>query len=101
MDEARGLMGELRKRKVKVIVLGGDLNSQMPKHIPKITGASCYGVQDPSHDLRTDMMCALMKDFDMYCANTFMSDQFTQERTGPVPQLFTSLIICASLMAPP
>ena len=87
MDEAWGLMGELRKRKVKVIVLGGDSNSQMPKHIPKITGASCYGVQDPSHDLRTDMMCALMKDFNMYCANTFMSDPAHTRKDWSSPQI--------------
>ena len=91
MDEARGSMGELRKRKMKVIVLGGDLNSQMPKHIPKITGASCYGVQDPSHDLRTDMMCALMKDFNMCCANTFMSDPAHTRKDWSSPPIFYQL----------
>ena len=37
MNEARGLMGELRKRKVEVMVLGGALNNQMPTFIPMIT----------------------------------------------------------------
>ena len=73
MNEARGLMGELRKRKVEVLVLGGKLNSQMPKFIPMITGGSCYALHDSAHDLRTDMMCALMKDFNMYSASTLMS----------------------------
>ena len=80
MHECRVQLTILRSMGCKQIILGCDLNSQLPANCDDLTGPACL-FEVPQHHLqRVQMMLSLMSEFGLYAANTFTQKaEFTRK----------------------
>ena len=53
------------------IVVGCDLNTQLPQNHEQFTGPACFKHAAPHHEHRVDMTIALLNDFGLVALNTF------------------------------
>ena len=83
VDETRQCLSMLKQKGCRILMMGCDLNRQLPPNIANITGGAVYNVAQVSHLQRVDEFLKLCNDYGLRVVNTFGdSPQFTRKSWG-------------------
>ena len=83
VDETRQCLNMLKQKGCRILMMGCDLNSQLPPNIANITGGAVYNVAQVSHMQRVDEFLNICNDYGLRVVNTFGdSPQFTRKSWG-------------------